>query len=47
MHVCVFMCIVWAAGEFFFNSTTGLLYLYYNGTGAPPVDASFVVPQVT
>jgi len=33
-------------GEFFFNSTTGDLYLYFNGTGAPD-DLEVVVPQLT
>jgi len=32
-------------GEFFYNESTKLLYLWYNGTGAPPADTSFVVPQ--
>jgi hypothetical protein len=31
-------------GEFFFDKRTGELYLYYNGTGAPPTD-SVIVPQ--
>ena len=32
-------------GEFFYNQTTKQLYLWYNGTGAPPADTTFVVPQ--
>ena len=32
-------------GEFFFNRTTQELYLWYNGTGAPPSTSAFVVPQ--
>ena len=32
-------------GEFFFNESTKQLYIWYNGTGAPPSDTSFVVPQ--
>jgi len=32
-------------GEFFFDQRTKQLYLYHNGTGAPPADAVFVVPQ--
>jgi len=32
-------------GEFFHDKRTGQLYLFYNGTGAPPQDATFVVPQ--
>lgn len=32
-------------GEFFFEKKTGDLYLVHNGTGAPPADATFVVPQ--
>ena len=32
-------------GEFFFNETTRDLFLFYNGTGAPPAEASVVVPQ--
>ena len=33
-------------GEFFFDRHAHKLYLFYNGTGAPPADASFVVPQL-
>ena len=32
-------------GEFFFEKKTGDLSLVHNGTGAPPADATFVVPQ--
>eukprot|EP00041_Stephanoeca_diplocostata_P031470 m.980369 g.980369 ORF g.980369 m.980369 type:complete len:903 (-) comp23965_c1_seq3:323-3031(-) len=32
-------------GEFFYNASTGDLYLNYNGTGAPPASTEFVVPQ--
>lgn len=32
-------------GEFFHDKRTGQLYLFHNGTGAPPADATFVVPQ--
>merc|ERR1719399_1424791 len=32
-------------GEFFFDKHTSKLYLFHNGTGAPPADAKFVVPQ--
>jgi hypothetical protein len=32
-------------GEFFFEKSTSMLYLYYNGTGAPPADTKVVVPQ--
>merc|ERR1712054_649714 len=32
-------------GEFFYDKRAGKLYLFYNGTGAPPADAKFVVPQ--
>lgn len=31
-------------GEFFFNQSTGMLYLFYNGTGAPPANMEVVVP---
>eukprot|EP01065_Artemidia_motanka_P026800 TRINITY_DN32038_c0_g1_i1.p1 TRINITY_DN32038_c0_g1~~TRINITY_DN32038_c0_g1_i1.p1 ORF type:complete len:933 (+),score=311.52 TRINITY_DN32038_c0_g1_i1:85-2799(+) len=31
-------------GEFFHNSSTGQLYLFYNGTGQPPADMKVVVP---
>lgn len=30
--------------QWFFNESTGLLYLWYNGTGAPSPNVSFVVP---
>eukprot|EP00439_Symbiodinium_sp_Y106_P028646 s1569_g3.t1 len=33
-------------GEFFFDKHVEKLYLYYNGTGAPPANASYVVPRV-
>ena len=33
-------------GEFFHDEKTGMLYLYHNGTGAPPAAATVVVPQV-
>ena len=32
-------------GEFFFDKKTSQLYLYHNGTGAPPASATVVVPQ--
>jgi hypothetical protein len=32
-------------GEFFYNKSTGLLYLFYNGTGAPPAEMTVVAPQ--
>ena len=32
-------------GEYFFNRTTRQLYFWYNGTGAPPADATFVAPK--
>jgi hypothetical protein len=32
-------------GEFFYNRSTKELYLWYNGTGAPPSTAEFVVPR--
>ena len=32
-------------GEFFFNQSTKLLYLFYNGSGAPPPDLNVVAPQ--
>lgn len=32
-------------GEFFFDKRSGKLYLYHNGTGAPPADATYVTPQ--
>jgi len=31
--------------EFYYNKRTGDLYLFHNGTGPPPPDASFVVPM--
>eukprot|EP00759_Apiculatamorpha_spiralis_P016491 PhF_6_TR2266/c0_g1_i2/m.3917 len=31
--------------EYFYNRTTGMLYLYYNGTGAPPAEAHLVAAQ--
>eukprot|EP00425_Heterocapsa_triquetra_P004269 CAMPEP_0195159552 /NCGR_PEP_ID=MMETSP0448-20130528/186222_1 /TAXON_ID=66468 /ORGANISM="Heterocapsa triquestra, Strain CCMP 448" /LENGTH=653 /DNA_ID=CAMNT_0040198351 /DNA_START=30 /DNA_END=1987 /DNA_ORIENTATION=+ len=34
-----------APGEFFFDKATGDLFLFYNGTGAPPQDMEVVVPQ--
>jgi len=33
-------------GEFFFDSSNGRLYLYYNGSGPPPLDMEVVVPQL-
>ena len=33
-------------GEFFFDADAGELYLYHNGTGAPPKSASVVAPQL-
>jgi len=33
-------------GEFFFDRKTSNLYLFYNGTGAPPTTASVVAPQL-
>lgn len=32
-------------GEFFYDKKEQNLYLYYNGTGAPPADMEVVVPQ--
>ena len=32
-------------GEFFFNRSTKELFFFYNGTGAVPSDATFVVPK--
>eukprot|EP00930_Biecheleria_cincta_P022721 TRINITY_DN16550_c0_g1_i1.p1 TRINITY_DN16550_c0_g1~~TRINITY_DN16550_c0_g1_i1.p1 ORF type:complete len:805 (-),score=124.45 TRINITY_DN16550_c0_g1_i1:431-2791(-) len=32
-------------GEFFFDKRTSKLYLYHNGTGAPPADATYITPQ--
>ena len=33
-------------GEFYFDKSTSKLYLYHNGTGAPPESASVVVPHL-
>jgi hypothetical protein len=33
-------------GEFFFDKTASKLYLFYNGTGAPPADTTFIAPQI-
>jgi len=33
-------------GEFFFHESTGDLFLYFNGTGAPPEDMEVIVPQL-
>jgi hypothetical protein len=33
-------------GEFFHDEKTGKLYLFHNGTGAPPADATVVAPQL-
>lgn len=33
-------------GEYFHNQSTGDLFLYYNGTGAPPKNMEVVVPQL-
>lgn len=33
-------------GEFFYNRSTGDLFLAYNGTGAPPSDLEIVVPHL-
>mmetsp|Transcript_28297 Transcript_28297/g.59468 ORF Transcript_28297/g.59468 Transcript_28297/m.59468 type:complete len:816 (+) Transcript_28297:1-2448(+) len=33
-------------GEFFYDRRAGTLYLYHNGTGAPPASASVVVPRL-
>jgi len=33
-------------GEFFFNRSTGMLYLFYNGTGAPPASMEVVIPTI-
>eukprot|EP00750_Incisomonas_marina_P029589 INCI7199.2.p1 GENE.INCI7199.2~~INCI7199.2.p1 ORF type:complete len:934 (-),score=146.71 INCI7199.2:719-3520(-) len=33
-------------GEFFYNRSTGDLFLSYNGTGAPPADMEVVVPRL-
>lgn len=32
-------------GEFFFDESTSKLYLFHNGTGAPPASATVVAPQ--
>jgi hypothetical protein len=32
-------------GEFFFDESASKLYLYHNGTGAPPASATVVAPQ--
>ncbi len=32
--------------EWFFDENTKTLYFFYNGTGAPPADLQFVVPQL-
>ncbi len=33
-------------GEFFHNQSTGQLFLFYNGTGAPPATMQVVAPQL-
>lgn len=33
-------------GEFFYDKKSEQLYLFYNGTGAPPKDMEFVVPHL-
>lgn len=33
-------------GEFFFDQKTSQLYLFFNGTGQPPANASVVAPQL-
>merc|ERR1719506_3531317 len=33
-------------GEFFFDSKASELYLFHNGTGAPPAETEVIVPQV-
>merc|ERR1712217_171026 len=33
-------------GEFFFDKRTNKLYLFHNGTGAPPADTKVVAPQM-
>ena len=35
-----------APGEFYYDQKSHKLYLFYNGTGAPPEDTDFVVPQL-
>lgn len=32
--------------QYFYNETTQLLYLWYNGTGAPPSKTQYVVPKL-
>ena len=32
-------------GEFYFDKQDSKLYLYHNGTGAPPASATVVIPQ--
>lgn len=32
-------------GEFYYDEPSGDLYLWHNGTGSPPVNATVVVPQ--
>ena len=32
--------------QFFFDKKASKLYLYYNGTGAPPADTTFIAPQI-
>ena len=32
--------------EFYYNKTQKKLYFYYNGTGPPPMDATYEVPQL-
>lgn len=36
-----------APNEFFWDKVQQKLYFYYNGTGAPPADADYDVPQLT
>jgi hypothetical protein len=33
-------------GEFFFDSKASELYLFHNGTGAPPAETEVIVPQI-
>ena len=33
-------------GEFFFDKRSAMLYLFHNGTGAPPATASVVAPSL-
>jgi len=33
-------------GEFFFDKATSKLYLFHNGTGAPPATTTFIAPQI-